>query len=193
MSNNPRAQRTKQAIDEAFVELVKEYGYEHISVKQITVHAGIAYRTFFRHYENKEGLLYSTVGTVLQEIQKQRLMLGQPNAILHNQTLVFKTFYKHAHLLQALIKHAEPERMFKPMRAAARMVGQQLFANTKIPVNVSIAHYINLQSSHVRWWLENDMPVPPEEMAKYSHHLIFAPFPQWYQLTEQDRQELGLG
>lgn len=51
-----RVRRTQKAIRGAFFELVKEKGFEHISVKDITDRALISRNTFYLHYSDKYDL-----------------------------------------------------------------------------------------------------------------------------------------
>ncbi|MDE6470334.1 MAG: TetR/AcrR family transcriptional regulator [Eubacterium sp.] len=51
-----RVRRTQKAIRVAFFELVKEKGFEHISVKDITDRALISRNTFYLHYADKYDL-----------------------------------------------------------------------------------------------------------------------------------------
>ncbi|MDE5984414.1 MAG: TetR/AcrR family transcriptional regulator [Eubacterium sp.] len=51
-----RVRRTQKAIRGAFFELIKEKGFEHISVKDITDRALISRNTFYLHYADKYDL-----------------------------------------------------------------------------------------------------------------------------------------
>lgn len=52
-----RIKRTQKSIKEAFFKLVKEKGFDHISVKDITNEAMISRNTFYLHYSDKYDLL----------------------------------------------------------------------------------------------------------------------------------------
>lgn len=49
--------KTKQSIKESFIELVKEKGYNKVSVTDIVNKANINRNTFYFHYEDKEDLI----------------------------------------------------------------------------------------------------------------------------------------
>ncbi len=51
-----RVIRTRKMIKEAFVDLVEEKGYEHITIKDIAEKAFINRKTFYFHFENKTAL-----------------------------------------------------------------------------------------------------------------------------------------
>jgi AcrR family transcriptional regulator len=52
-----RQKRTRQAIFNAFSQLLSKYNYNQISVQQIIDTANIGRTTFYSHYETKESLL----------------------------------------------------------------------------------------------------------------------------------------
>lgn len=52
-----RIKRTQKAIKKAFLELIEEKGFEHISVKDIADKAIISRNTFYLHYSDKYELL----------------------------------------------------------------------------------------------------------------------------------------
>jgi len=56
-----RTERTRQALDDAFVKLMFERGYELLSVADIIEAANVGRSTFYEHYTGKEELLRQTV------------------------------------------------------------------------------------------------------------------------------------
>jgi AcrR family transcriptional regulator len=57
--NNPdrRAQRTRQAVKSAFIELLLTRGYETVTAAEISRRANVGRSTFYLHYPSKEALL----------------------------------------------------------------------------------------------------------------------------------------
>jgi AcrR family transcriptional regulator len=53
-----KAQRTREAIVAAAVELFEEHGYDSTSVAQIAERAEVGTRTFFRYFADKEDVLF---------------------------------------------------------------------------------------------------------------------------------------
>jgi AcrR family transcriptional regulator len=54
-----RIQRTKQLLREALFSLIKEKGFETLSVQDIIDRANVGRATFYAHFDNKEDLLLS--------------------------------------------------------------------------------------------------------------------------------------
>lgn len=90
-----RITRTQRLIKEAFYDLIKEKGFEHITVKDITERAMISRNTFYLHYADKFELLnkqcdelmrtlFFNVGRQLRTVQREDLTVdGIASVISH--------------------------------------------------------------------------------------------------------------
>ena len=73
-SLDPRVRRTRNWILQAFDELLREKGFESISVQDITERARIHRGTFYTHFQDKYALLdYAVTYKFGQEIEKRTL------------------------------------------------------------------------------------------------------------------------
>lgn len=63
-----RIKRTQRAIKDSFFALLKEKGFEHISVKDITDKAMISRNTFYLHYEDKFDLLNKICDDLMRKL-----------------------------------------------------------------------------------------------------------------------------
>ena len=71
---DPRVKRTRQMLDQAFVSLLAEKGFDAVSVQDITARAGVNRATFYAHFEDKYKLLDYWIGQrFMQEIDKRTL------------------------------------------------------------------------------------------------------------------------
>jgi AcrR family transcriptional regulator len=71
---DPRIKRTQQVLVQAFVDLIKEKGFQAISVQDITARADINRATFYAHFPDKYALLdYYIREDFRQEINKRML------------------------------------------------------------------------------------------------------------------------
>ena len=64
---NERAQRTRQRLIDASLDLFERRGFDATTVDQIAEAAGVAPRTFFHHFGTKEGVLFSGYADRLDE------------------------------------------------------------------------------------------------------------------------------
>ena len=71
---DPRTKRTRQMIKQAFAELLKEKGFQSLTVQDITGRAGINRATFYAHFTDKYALLDHAVEQDFRtEIDKRML------------------------------------------------------------------------------------------------------------------------
>ena len=71
---DPRVKRTRQLLEQAFMEALDEKGFQAISVQDITGRAGVNRATFYAHFEDKYALLdHSVRQGFRQEIEKRTL------------------------------------------------------------------------------------------------------------------------
>ena len=73
-----RVERTKQLLHQALLALIRERGFEALSVQDIIDRANVGRATFYAHFENKEDLLASGLEGLLTTLrQRQRQALAQ--------------------------------------------------------------------------------------------------------------------
>ena len=73
-----RVARTKAAIEDAFVQLVLERGYDRVTVEDITDRADLARATFYAHYPNKEAVQYSVFNRLTEDLVQRIADQGGP-------------------------------------------------------------------------------------------------------------------
>ncbi len=74
-----RVARTKAAIEDAFVQLVLEQGYDRVAVEDITDRADLARATFYAHYPNKEAVQFSVFSRLTEDLAQRIAGQGRPS------------------------------------------------------------------------------------------------------------------
>jgi AcrR family transcriptional regulator len=71
---DPRVKRTRQLLEQAFMDTLREKGFQTVTVQDITERAGVNRATFYAHFQDKYALLdHSIRQGFLQEIEKRML------------------------------------------------------------------------------------------------------------------------
>ncbi len=71
---DPRVKRSRQSLEQAFEHLLREKGFEAITVQDITQRAGLNRATFYAHFPDKDALLAQRIRQAfLAEIDKRML------------------------------------------------------------------------------------------------------------------------
>jgi AcrR family transcriptional regulator len=173
---DPRVRRTHQALQEAILALAQEQPYEAITIQAITDRADLNRATFYLHFNSKEELLADAleshfdevVARIAQETSNRpywedaksaeivfeyvaenndlyKVLLGEKGLgyVMHRILLYMATFDE-----QALAQHVPAgKNLIIPIPILAQQTAGGLFALAK-------------------WWLENDLPYSPAEMAE---------------------------
>lgn len=170
-----RVRETLRQIQEAFMALLIEKGFEATRVNDIVARAGINRSTFYRHYSDKYDLGERLTDFLFAEINKQMttLMREDPTAV---PQLLFEHVAEYASFYRAMLK---PQGIPGFTERVREVVETQITAVLPItasdmgdiPTAVAVRYLSAAQVGLVQWWLETDMSIPPAEMAQYLIYL----------------------
>lgn len=170
-----RVQRTRHSLRQALVELAIQNGYESVTVRDITKRANVGHKTFYRHYQGKEALLYATLEEILQEGQAVLLPPTSPMAAEKNTINALRFAHQYAGLFRVLLQTPIAERLVQPLIAFGMNEGHRFFGGSDIPSELVAHHFVMGMMYLIRWWLEQETPYSPEEMAEYVNRLLIRP------------------
>jgi AcrR family transcriptional regulator len=106
ISEDPRARRSRNALQQAFKDLLQIKPYSKITIKDLADLAGIARHTFYNHYETKQDLLDNLVDSVLDHFFLQlvnwNLFLADPEEEQAMLTAFFQTWRDHSDIVKLL-------------------------------------------------------------------------------------------
>ena len=135
-------------------------------------------RTFFRHYSDKDALL----ADVLEAMKDEFVGLLQPHSMVTNPemtgVLLFEYVQDNADLCRVLLNSTETMALLRPLQEIGMQENRELISKAtadSIPPEVAINHMMTSLLMLIRWWLENDMPYPPERMGHIAASLIIKP------------------
>lgn len=171
-----RVKRTHQLLGDALIDLILEKGYDAVTIRDITERADVAYVTFFRHYDDKSELLTKRLQELLEELDE---ITHEDNRATEG-LLIFRHVQQNAPLYRIVLTSAGAYEVRKRLRCFLTdhlMACCEPFKNPNQPTPPEVAanHFAAGLLSLIEWWLENDMPYPPERMAQIYEHLILAP------------------
>jgi len=192
-----RIQRTRQALRNALLEIIKENKYDSISVEEITQHANLGRATFYLHYKDKEDLLVDVFNEIVNE--RARTIsnipfaawlpaLENPDHSAENKPVLpllmaFRHIRNHTDLYQILLKNEKSDRTLERIR---KIIAQSIteFLQKKlendpipilfeVPIGLLAAYFSGALLSSVHWWFEQDLSYTPEEMTRMFQRLFF--------------------
>ena len=170
-----RVQRTRKQLKQSFITLVNERGFDAVTIRDVTNHADVGYRTFFRHYKDTRELLEDALREFAAEVKQVLLPADSLEMTERNVITMFEFIEKNVDLFRALYRSPNFEDYVAPLAEFGRRVGRVVFVPSYIPQPILEAHFLGSMMNLQRWWVEQGMPIPAQEMGRYAHDLIARP------------------
>lgn len=176
-----RVRRTRRQLCEAMLALLVERDYEEITVLEITQRADLNRATFYLHFNQKDELLAAALEARFDELVASFGDLSNKDAIWDDrtpETLTFRHVAEHAALYKVLLSdRGMGHVIYRIIDYIARFAETKLLAaggtqpNSTIPQPVIAQHIAGSLFAILSWWVANNMPYTPEEMAEMVHLL----------------------
>jgi AcrR family transcriptional regulator len=181
---DPRVRRTRKLLLDALMELIPEKGYNAITIQDITDRATLNRATFYLHYRDKDDLLYQGMHETLNELHsRQPVPVLEQDRLTMNESITtvvgdFEHIAMNADFYRAMLgESGATEFTLKLKNLVLKTTEQRLKSAlgelpsgplpTELVLEFMASGYVGL----IRWWLENDMPYTPEEIARQLIHL----------------------
>lgn len=171
-----RVQRTKKLLRESMLALIMERGYDEIAIQDVTEKANLGRATFYLHYKEKDDLLTDVMQQLFDSfaLQAPQLMASQwrlddvkPLEKLFDFAEANYDFYrimifgKGSITASRQLHHAIAMNIQKALDNEIEATG----AEAILPVNYLANHFAGELLAVIFWWLDNEMPYTPIEMA----------------------------
>ena len=176
-----RVARTKAAIEDAFVQLVLEHGYERVAVEDISDRADLARATFYAHYPNKEAVLLSVFNRLVEDLMERISYQDGPwNAVRRDAV---QTAFRHAadqpDLYRACMSDARTRQAYLSIlsRYAEQNFRDRLSAlgkQPRVPVPVMARAFVGAQVGILEAWLAGELDGDAEQLAGMALDLFIA-------------------
>ncbi len=179
-----RIQRTRELLRKAIFEMIQRYGYENLTVEQITEHANLGRTTFYLHYRDKKELLLDGLDKRVEELfaeiyspanlerwekegqDPRRLMFLRvaEQAALYRRLftgemggMVLGHFQRHlAQQIEKIIAAWQEKYQLTP----------------PLPNDITSQYTAGALTSLLSWWLENNQLYTPDEIYQMYHHIL---------------------
>lgn len=172
-----RVRRTYKLLWEALMELLREYPFEEITVTAICERAMVHRTTFYKHYTDKYALLEQGMRQMYDALIAE--VNRPPGAFSDEQPppyyiQMFTHVAEYQHFYKLMLCGAGIGRFQKQLRDyIAEHAESKIYAFTSstqkfvVPLPVQAQFLAGAVISILTWWLEQNMPYPPERMAQY--------------------------
>lgn len=176
-----RVLRSRRLLADALLDLIVEKGYEQITIQEIADRADLNRATFYLHYTSKEELLIAGLSQRFDELVSAMAEVEHNGAPWDNAAydlLLFRHVGDHATLYKALFgAHGLGLAMHQVIAYMADVIERDIrdvvpeAEQDSLTVPISAHFFAGALFAMIKWWLDNDMPLSPEEMAHLSDRL----------------------
>ena len=176
-----RVRRTRRLLCDTMLALLVESDYESITVQEITARADLNRATFYHHFNHKDELLTAALDNRFDELVASFGELPAGSALWDDRTpevLTFRHVAENAELYKVLLgERGMGHVIHRIINYIARFTQRKLLtayppqATSNIPEAVVAHHIAGSLFALISWWVANDMPYTPEEMAEMAHRL----------------------
>jgi AcrR family transcriptional regulator len=173
-SLDPRALRSRTALQTSFTELLRTVPYPKITITDITAKAGIARHTFYNHYETKSDLLHHLIDSALEDffliLKDLDLFLVNPAQEHAMLTAFFQTWRDHNEIVN-LLKAVDIEYVvMERLKAFFTRFFYEKVKREMPGVDLQLARYLISFNSYsllgiLLPWFESGMKQKPEDLA----------------------------
>lgn len=180
-----RQRKTREAIFNAFTELLSKKDFNQITVGEIIDSADVGRATFYSHFETKDFLLKEFCEELFCHIfdtennrrtgHKHIFQCdGAESVFLH----LFQHLQKNDNNILALLSSQNNELFLKHFRSNLEELVEshlnlfQLQKNKILPEAFLKNHIVSTFVETIRWWIDNGMKETPEVITNYFYSVV---------------------
>lgn len=163
-----RIQKSKKYLSDAFIALILEKGYEAVTVQEIIDRANVGRSTFYAHFESKEQLLFSLLGTMNEKSK---------------DGIDFEMLFNHAadnfQIAKAMLGKKGGDLIIGHIRDVMSLkIAKDLKRDSSKSKSEQLKIYFTSEAlsaalvSYLTNWLDEDMPYSSEEMSAKCNELV---------------------
>lgn len=173
---NRRGLETEKELEDSFIALSLEKGFESVSVKDVTDRTGLDRSTFYLHFKDLDDLVVRTQKRFIDGVIPE---LGRIRAPLEGLETVFRHVVKHRNIYRTFLKiHGKSGAVslleeYALERIKNLFLGDKAFLKSlSIPRGLAVNFIAVTVRSSVLWWIEQDDPMDAGAMAAHVRTLI---------------------
>ncbi|HEV2473863.1 MAG TPA: TetR/AcrR family transcriptional regulator [Chthonomonadales bacterium] len=172
-----RAERTREALRKAFIELVSERGYDATTIQLLADRANVARTTFYLHYQSKQELFMDCHDNIVCRLPRtsisQTLLSGSPPP---GMVAAFEHLAAAGDLIRAILRSKEGALIVRMLhdwkrRTIEAQLQAALAEESAVPVDLLANYLAGAHMGLTREWLEKRVKATPVQMARTLHRL----------------------
>lgn len=173
-----RVRRTYKFLWDALMSLMTERDFESITVTEICERAMVHRTTFYKHYEDKYGLLFhgvqdelNALAEVLDSAVDKPLEVNEEPDTMARLVMVFEHVRRHERFYRLMLGGNGYSKfntlLRKSLADRLKRRIQQEAGQMAMPIDLHAQLQAAAMVGMLEWWLENDFPYTSVEMTQY--------------------------
>jgi AcrR family transcriptional regulator len=175
-SGDPRAIRTRTALQQAFLTLLETSAFDQVTPLQIAAKAGVARGSFYLHYPSKDALLQELARDAIATLHTLGMNAlddgGSQAAALANCRHIDANRVLWSALLNGGAGGVIREEL---MHLARTVSAERAMPGDRLPAELSTAFSASAMMEIIAWWLRQATHYPPEFVADLMVEMVFNP------------------
>ncbi len=182
MAEDRRVRKSKRAIKQAFIQLLKENNLDRITIQQISDLADVNRGTFYLNYEDKYALLDEMENEQIEKIKgfvdirkmdlstktSDRFIEDFANKIIKN---VITHIEHNIEFYQVILNLERKSQIEEQLADIVRSNIKHLIGNKDnvfgIPENYYLSYVVGSMMSMIKYWVSDESRVSVEELVNY--------------------------
>ena len=159
-----RVRRTRKLLQDAFISLVIEKGYEKTTIQDILDRADVGRSTFYVHYRDKEALLTANFDAMHEQLEHQldQIAAAGPIDVALPAALLFEHAFRNQRMYRAMCGRQGGALVQRHLR---RLIGDVLRkrlrpqlqqVGAEVPADVAAEFYTSAALGLLVWWIDKD-------------------------------------
>lgn len=180
---DPRAERSREWMRNALLQLIQEKGYQRISISEITDRAGLSRPTFYLHYKSKDDILIECLvrmyECIMEEFSENIRNAGTEQPGLQAMKKLFQAVRQNADIFRLVSKIGAEQILRQNMVEGYFVYLEDLASRYGVAMKPEIhqlsAHYLAGATVGVIYsWLEQENPPSPDQIGEFMWQNIIA-------------------
>lgn len=180
-----RVRRTRNSLRDALIILSLEMDYTSITIRDITTEADVGYATFFRHYRDKDELLYDVLDSALEGMFEYIQPVLETKDFAPLGRLLFEYIADDPELYVVLLRNRFRLQLLE--RAVAECFNlYQSIGITLDRENQSLKMVFHHMGASIialiEWWLSTNIQQDATEIGAFFHEVVAKPVQRFISL-----------
>ena len=175
-NKDARSVRSREALRQAFMDLLETKPLDQITIREIAAGAGVGYTTFFRHYSAKEEILHEIAAHQIESLVALTLPILDAADTAESCLAMCHYVEEHKALWTTLLTGGAAGVMREEfIRVSERVAAERGSAQDWLPPDLGTILSVSVMVEVFAWWLRQADPVPAAQVAAILDRAFIGP------------------